>query len=109
MQKQTAEASALGPGTTDITIGMNRSSPTPPQKGQSFDGTIDDVMLFNHAISGDEVLAVIAAAKPKFSKQQVTQRLAELKDLLERGLILQEFYDRKVKECEVTPADETKK
>jgi len=31
----------------------------------------------------------------------VERRLKELKDLLSRGLILQDFYDRKVQECEV--------
>lgn len=107
-QKTAKSAGTLEPGTHDIILGMQRSGPA-PHKGPTFDGTIDEAMLFNHAITGDEVLAVMAAAKPKFSKQQVTQRLAELKDLLERGLILQEFYDRKVKECEVTPADDTKK
>lgn len=41
-----------------------------------------------------------AAAKPKFTKQQVERRLRELKDFLDKGLIKQDFYDRKVKECE---------
>lgn len=41
--------------------------------------------------------------KPKFTKEQVKKRLKDLKDLLDQGLILQDFYDRKVKECEVTP------
>jgi hypothetical protein len=40
--------------------------------------------------------------KPKFTKEQVNRRLAELKELLDRGLILQDFYERKVKECEVS-------
>jgi hypothetical protein len=40
--------------------------------------------------------------KPKFTKEQVNRRLAELKELLNRGLILQDFYERKVKECEVS-------
>lgn len=42
-------------------------------------------------------------SKPKFTKEQVNRRLAELKELLDRGLILREFYDRKVKECEASP------
>lgn len=41
--------------------------------------------------------------KPKFTKEQVKRRLNELKDLLDQGLILQDFYDRKVKECDVAP------
>ncbi len=41
------------------------------------------------------------APKPKFTKQQVQRRLRELQDLYERGLLTKEFYERKVKECEV--------
>lgn len=103
LQKQTTPfAGAIPANSSGITIGMNRTNPSPAEKGQSFEGTLDDVMIFNHAINAEQVLAVMAAAKPKFSKSQVTQRLAELKDLLDRGLILQDFYDRKVKECEAS-------
>jgi hypothetical protein len=31
----------------------------------------------------------------------VAQRLRELKDLYDRGLLLPDFYERKVQECEV--------
>jgi len=89
--------------TNDLTIGMNRSSPAPQEQDRSFDGAIDEAMIFNHALSDAEVKAVIASAKPKFNKDQVARRLIELKELLDRGLILQDFYDRKVKECEVAP------
>ena len=58
-------------------------------------------MIFSHALTEPEVGAVMASVKPRFSREEVTRRLAELKGLLDRGLILQEFYDRKVKECEV--------
>ena len=47
------------------------------------------------------VKAAQEAPKPKFTKQQVERRLRELKGLYERGLLTQEFYERKVKECEV--------
>lgn len=40
------------------------------------------------------------AAKPKFTKQQVASRLRQLKELYERGLLTQEFYERKVEECQ---------
>ncbi len=40
------------------------------------------------------------AAKPKFSKQQVAGRLRQLKSLYENGLLTDDFYDRKVAECE---------
>jgi len=64
---------------------------------------MDEVMVFDHAISDEEVKVVIASTKPKFTKSQVAARVAELKELIERGLITQAFYDRKVKECEVSP------
>ena len=89
--------------TNDLTIGMNRSNPMPEEQGQSFDGAIDEAMIFNHALSDAEIKAVIASVKPKFTKDQVARRLIELKELYDRGLILKDFYDRKVKECEVTP------
>lgn len=89
--------------TNDLTIGMNRSNPAPPEIGQSFDGALDDLMVFNHALSDAEVQVVIASAKPKFTKDQVASRLKQLKELFDRGLLTKDFYDRKVKECEVTP------
>jgi len=89
--------------TNDLTIGMNRSNPAPQEKGQSFDGVIDEVMIFNHALSDAEIKAVIASVKPKFTRDQVARRLIELKELYDRGLLTKDFYDRKVKECEVTP------
>lgn len=89
--------------TNDLTLGLNRSSPAPLERGISFAGTLDEAMVFNHALTEAEVKAVMTATKPKFTKEQVARRLIELKELLDRGLILQDFYDRKVKECEVSP------
>ena len=40
------------------------------------------------------------AAKPTFSKQQVASRLRRLKALFEDGLLTDDFYNRKVAECE---------
>jgi len=40
------------------------------------------------------------AAKPTFTKQQVASRLRQLKALFEDGLLTDDFYDRKVAECE---------
>ena len=41
-----------------------------------------------------------AANKPKFTKQQVTGRLRQLKLLFEEGLLTDDFYNDKVGECE---------
>ena len=40
------------------------------------------------------------AAKPTFTKGQVTGRLRQLKSLFEEGLLTDDFYARKVAECE---------
>jgi hypothetical protein len=104
LQKQVvAWHGAIEANTNDLIIGMNRSNPIPQEKGQSFEGAIDEAMIFNHALSDAEIKVVIASVKPKFTKEQVARRLIELKELLDRGLILKDFYDRKVKECEVAP------
>jgi hypothetical protein len=41
-----------------------------------------------------------AAAKPKFTKQQIAGRLRQLKLLYEEGLLTDDFYGGKVAECE---------
>jgi len=48
--------------------------------------------------------AAVAGKAPgkTFTKEQVARRLKELKDLLDRGLITQSFYERKVEECKPT-------
>lgn len=99
-KQEPAQFAALPAGDDDLVIGMNKSGALPGEIGRSFNGTIDEVMIFNHALTESEVGAVMASVKTKFGKDQVGRRLAELKGLLDRGLILQDFYDRKVKECE---------
>ena len=95
LQKQLAPLrGTMAANDSKLAIGRNLSSPPPRAKDVSFAGSMDEVMIFNHALTAAELEAVIAAAKPKFTKDQVARRLAELKDLLARGLILQELYDR---------------
>ena len=50
--------------------------------------------------STQAVPATSGPAKPTFSKQQVAGLLRQYKFLYEEGLITEEFYDRKVAECE---------
>lgn len=103
-QKQvTSWKGEIGVNTNNLSIGMNRTNPSLQEKKTGFDGVIDEVMIFDHAISDEEVKVVLASTKPKFTKSQVANRLAELKELYERGLLTQSFYERRVKECEVTP------
>ncbi len=100
-----AEIAAIA---NDLTIGMNRPKPSPRAKDQSFDGMIDELMVFSRVLSADEIKAMVSAVdpgvvKPKFSKQQVAGRLRQLKRLFEEGLLTEDFYTRKVAECEATP------
>ena len=95
----------------DLTIGANRSDPQ-EEIGPSFNGLMDDVMLFNRALSAEEVQylftaqgGVLAAqpaqpapaASPQ-NKPSPAERLKQVKSLFEQGLINKEDYDKKVKE-----------
>jgi hypothetical protein len=103
LQKQvTSWKGEISANTNTLTLGMNLTNPTPQEKKTALDGMLDEVMFFDHAISDEEVRVVIASTKPKFTKGQVINRLAELKELFERNLLIKAFYDRKVQECEVT-------
>lgn len=102
LQKQTvAWKGALGAAGAGLTLGMNRANPSASEKDVSFEGSVDEVLVYNRALSEQEIAAVIASTKPKFTKQQVARRLKELEELYERGLLTKEFYERRVAECEV--------
>ncbi|HNX33074.1 MAG TPA: LamG domain-containing protein [Kiritimatiellia bacterium] len=104
LQQQTvAWRGEVGAKGQELTLGMNRSDPSAKEKEAAFEGSVDEVLVFNRALTAAEVKDALAATKPKFTKQQVERRLKELKDLFDRGLILKDFYDRKVEECEVSP------
>ena len=80
----------------DLMLGMSRNS-----KDAAFEGMLDEVLVFSRALTEAEVKDALSASKPTFTKWQVERRLKELQELYDRGLLTQEFYDRKVKECEV--------
>jgi hypothetical protein len=48
------------------------------------------------------VTNIVPSTKGKFTKQQVAQRERELKHLYEEGLLLDEFYNKRMDECEVS-------
>jgi len=106
LQKQVIPCrAAIAAIADDLTIGMNRSTPSPREKDQSFDGMIDELMVFNRVLSADEIKTMVSAIDPsavksKFTKQQVAGRLRQLKRLFEEGLLTEDFYARKVAECE---------
>ena len=102
LQKPTAACQGeIASASHDLMLGASRSAPTAREKETPLGGVIDEVTLFSRALDSSEIKRLISSAKPKFTKQQVERRLKELKELLDRGLILQDFYDRKVEECEV--------
>ncbi len=102
LQKQvTAWRGEIPASGQDLMIGMKYASYSPNEKGVAFEGLLDEIVVFNRGLSEAEIKNVVTSTKPKFTRQQVERRLAELKDLYDRGLLLQDFYERKVKECEV--------
>ena len=92
---------ALTPGTNGLFIGVCKARL--PEKSQCFNGAMDELMVFDHALRNTEIKVVMASTRPRFTKDQVVRRLQELKELRDRGLILQDFYAQRVKECEVIP------
>jgi len=108
--------------TYNLTIGENRSkfgsAAFMNAVGASFNGLMDDVMMFNRALSDDEVQTLFKAqggtlgpklgnpapvartpARPAAqNKPSADERLKQIKLLLDQGLIDKENYDRKVKE-----------
>jgi hypothetical protein len=100
----------------DLTIGANRSNPK-PEAGEvdaSFNGMMDDVMMYNRALSADEVQALFkfqggvpgpkpAAPQPAPpagtpAKPNADERLKKVKDLYDQGLIDKQEYERKTQE-----------
>ena len=97
----------------DLTLGMNLVNPNPKfnEVGASLDGLMDDAMIFNRALSDDEVQALfksqggVLGPKPAPpppagtpAKPSAADRLNQLKQLLDQGLINQDQYDQKKKE-----------
>jgi hypothetical protein len=75
----------------------------------AFDGLIDDVRVYNRALSAEEIKALATAtqagadaatpsAPEATAKPATAERLKQVKSLFDQGLISKEDYDRKVKE-----------
>lgn len=100
-QKQSsAWKGEIGAAGRELTVGANRSNPSPEEKGVSYQGVLDEVQIYDRALAATDITAIFSATKPKFSKSEVSRRIAELKELKDRGLLLDEFFARKMKECE---------
>ena len=85
----------------DLLFGMSGAQVAARSREGAFEGMLDEILVFNRALTSTEVKDALTVSKPQFTKWQVERRLKELKELRDRNLITQEFYERKVKECEV--------
>jgi hypothetical protein len=80
--------------------------PRPPSTAPTNAVTAAQTAAAINAVAGTNLAAatnaalLAAANKAKFTKQQVTMRLRQLKVLYEEGLLTDAFYDAKVAECE---------
>ena len=88
-----------------LVVGKRPDEEAPKEQVRGFDGTIDDLMVFNRALSADEIKALVFAVdphpgKPQFTRDQAASRVRMLRMLYDEGLITEEFYTRKVAECE---------
>lgn len=101
LQKQTvAWKGEIGAAGQDLFLGMNRSNPSAKERTASFEGSVDEVLVFDRPLSEAEIKEVIDSTRPRFTRGQVERRIREIQELYDRGLLTKEFYDRKIKECE---------
>ena len=77
--------------------------------GPAFNGAMDDAMIFNRALSAEEIRALYdsqrvvsdAALHPPAqteNKPTAAERLKQVKDVYDQGLINKDEYDKKAKE-----------
>lgn len=102
------------PTSYDLTIGADRSNPIPSagEIDASFNGLMDDVMMWNRALSLDEVQSLYQAQSgalathstpstpvaPNTTSASTTEKLRTLKQAFDQGLIPRDVYDQKVSE-----------
>ncbi|MCX7819910.1 MAG: LamG domain-containing protein [Kiritimatiellae bacterium] len=81
-------------------FGMNRSAPGAAETNRSWNGVMDELRIYDRALSAAEIEASRAAVKSRFTRAQVQQRIREIQELYDRGLLMRDFYERKMAECE---------
>ena len=86
----------------NLIIGLDTVNPDGDGRFKSFNGMIGDVMLFRRALSFEEIQGVLRGSVPcKFTHQEVSGQMDQLKRLYSEGLLSGKFYNRKVAECEI--------
>jgi hypothetical protein len=106
-RKQAKIPGPLNKNTWDLCIG-NLTMDMASGEFAAFDGLIDEVRIYNRALSAEEIKTLAAPANDgvtavtppanSSSKSDPADRLKQLKQFLDQGLINKEDYDRKVKE-----------
>jgi len=103
-QKQTRKTGPLLKSHWDLCIGNSVVEYAGEFLG--FEGLIDEVRIYNRALSAAEIKVIATgqqpntepAAKASAPKASPAERLKQVKSLFEQGLISKEDYDKKVKE-----------
>ena len=71
------------------------------RKTRGFDGAVDELMIFNRAVTANEVADIFTCAVPRYPRKAVQWRINDLDELLERELITEEFHAARMKELMV--------
>ncbi len=102
-KKQKSEAllkKHFTPVPDDLVVGMhaNKFTEKGKKKTRGFEGSVDELMFFNRALTPKEAGDLFYCSIPHYSKKSVQWRIRDLDELLERKLITEDFRSRKLKE-----------
>jgi len=92
---------AFTPVDADLIIGARQDKSFEKKNRKmrtGFEGFVDELMIFNHALTQQEVDDAFYCSIPHYNKKQVQGRMRDIDELLERKLISKEFHARKLKE-----------
>lgn len=115
MQKPAKQPGPILKSSWDLCIGNNVMTYEDTDAGvgefQGFDGLIDEVRIYNRALNADEIRALCGSQSKVGQTSEAAQpttpsgiqstpadRIKQIKQLLEQGLIDKQEYDRRVKE-----------
>jgi len=89
----------------DLIVGIKQEQKVAQKKKRGervgFEGFVDELMIFNRALSPQEVADAFYCSIPHYNPKQVRGRMRDLDSLLERKLITKDFHTRKLKELSV--------
>lgn len=92
-----------------VLVGMDKPA---AKGGHALDGFLDEVMVFNRALSALEINTLGSTIDPKivvpvrkFSKNQIAGQIRALNALYEEGLLTDAYYTRKVRELQAMVAE----